>query len=173
MKSDTLAVFDFTNDADAAIWDSVDDVVMGGVSRSAFRLVGGGIGVFEGVLSLEHGGGFASVRSQPAQFDLSAYDGLEIRVRGDGKRYRLRLRTDAYPDGVAYQVGFETQADTWQSERFLFQHFRPTFRGRTVPDAPPLDASHIASFGWMIADKQAGAFRLEIDSVRAYVDGVL
>lgn len=145
---------------------------MGGRSSSEFRVVSEGIGVFQGMLSLEHGGGFASVRSRPTRTDLSAYDGLEIRIRGDGKQYRLRLRTDPDLNTVAYQVSFETQAGVWQSVRCPFEQFRPIFRGRAVPDAPPLDVSQILSFYWMIADKQAGPFRLEIGWVRAYVEGV-
>jgi len=168
--SKTLTLFDFSEGMDGKAWVPVDDVVMGGVSRSAFGVAAGGMGVFEGMLSLERGGGFASIRSRPAEIDLSPYDGVEIRVRGDGKRYRLRLRTETYPGGVAYQVSFETQAGVWQLIRVPFERFRPTFRGRAVPDAPPLDVSSIRSFGWMIADKQAGAFRLEIDWVRAYAE---
>jgi monofunctional biosynthetic peptidoglycan transglycosylase len=166
-----LVLFDFDEQADQRPWRSIDDVVMGGVSASKFYIAPEGVGVFEGVLSLERGGGFASVRSQPAQMDLSAYGGLEIRVGGDGKRYRLRLRADPEFDGVAYQVGFETDAGVWQLKRFSFDRFRPTFRGRDVPDAPPLNIDTIMSFGWMIADKQAGPFRLEIDWICAYADG--
>jgi monofunctional biosynthetic peptidoglycan transglycosylase len=146
---------------------------MGGVSSSHLRVTSGGIGIFEGVLSLERGGGFASVRSRPERIDLSAYHGLEIRVRGDGKRYRLRLRTHPDREGVAYQVGFETQAGVWQSSRMPFKDFRPRFRGRDVPDAPRLDVSSITSFGWIVAGSQAGPFRLEIDWMRAYGEEVL
>lgn len=170
MNGEAFKIFDFSSRADEDVWQSIDDVVMGGVSASEFRVTPGGMGVFHGVLSLEHGGGFASVRSRPARVDLSAYDGLEIRARGDGKRYRLRLRTDPHLDGVAYQVGFKARDGAWQAMRFPFERFRPVFRGRAVPDAPPLDVSNVTSFGWMIADKQAGPFRLEIDWVRAYVE---
>ena len=170
IKAETLTLFDFDKHKDEETWRSIDDVVMGGVSASKFHVAPEGLGVFEGTLSLERGGGFASVRSRPAQMDLSAYDGLAIRVRGDGKRYRLRLRADPEFDGVAYQVGFETQAGVWETMRFSFDRFRPTYRGRDVPDAPPLSLDTIMSFGWMIADKQAGPFRLEIDWVRAYAD---
>ena len=170
MKENTLDLFDFRGQGDEEAWRSIDDVVMGGVSGSEFHVASQGIAVFAGAVSLQHGGGFASVRSRPARVDLSEYSGLEIRVRGDGKRYRLRLRTDPNLDGVAYQVSFEPQATVWQSIRFPFHRFRPTFRGRTIPDAPPLDTSNVMSFGWMIADKQAGPFRLEIDWLRAYAE---
>jgi len=168
VQGKTRELFDFAERSDQDAWRSVDDVVMGGVSSSQFRVTSGGIGVFEGVLSLESGGGFASVRSRPERVDLSGYDGLEVRVRGDGKRYRLRLRT--YPDreGVAYHVGFDTQSGVWRSIRFPFETFRPRFRGRDVPEAPALDVSSITSFGWLVADRQEGPFCLEVDWVRAY-----
>ena len=165
---ETVEIFDFSSASDEAAWQPIGDPVMGGVSVSGFRVDPAGQGVFEGALSLERGGGFASVRSRPASMDLSAQDGLDIRVCGDGKRYRLRLRTRPDLDGVAYQVSFETEAEVWQSMRFPFDEFRPTYRGRPVPDAPRLDTGSITSFGWMIADRQAGPFRLEIDWVRAY-----
>ena len=171
VRTETLEILDFADAADEEAWQTIDDVVMGGVSRSTFRVEPGGIGVFEGVVSLEQGGGFASVRSRPAQVDLGGYDGLEVRTRGDGKRYRFRLRTGPNLQGVAYQVSFETEAGVWQSTRFGFEMFRPTFRGREVPEAPPLDVSSITSFGWLIAEEQAGPFRLEIDRVRAYKEG--
>ncbi|HBM53372.1 MAG TPA: NADH:ubiquinone oxidoreductase, partial [Deltaproteobacteria bacterium] len=41
----------------------VNDVVMGGVSRSQLSLSSTGTLLFEGNISLDYGGGFASVRS--------------------------------------------------------------------------------------------------------------
>jgi len=161
-------LYRFEDAADAVDWQPVDDVVMGGVSSSELALGPQQTGIFSGVLSLAHGGGFASVRTRPRSVDLSAYEGLEIRVRGDGKRYQLRLRTHPGFDGVAYQVAFDAEQGTWHTLRFPFDAFSPTFRGRTVPNAPALDASQIHSFGFLIGDKQAGPFRLEIDWLRAY-----
>ena len=42
-----------------------------------------------------------------------------------------------------------------------------TFRGRIPTDVLPLDATRVASVGFRIWDKQAGAFRLELDSIHA------
>ena len=153
---------------DSADWQPIDDVVMGGVSLSQLAAGAEDTGVFSGVLSLARGGGFASVRTRPRRLDLSAFVGLEIRVRGDGKRYQLRLRTDPGFDGVAYQVAFNAARDAWQTLRFPFEAFSPTFRGRRVPNAPALDPGQIHTLGFLIGDKQAGPFRLEIDWLRAY-----
>jgi hypothetical protein len=43
----------------------------------------------------------------------------------------------------------------------------PTFRGRVVATAPPLDPGRVRQVGLMIADRQAGAFRLAVRSISA------
>lgn len=47
--------------------------------------------------------------------DLSAYDGLELRLRGDGYRYKLIIRTSRDWDTVGYTVSFDTVEGQWQS----------------------------------------------------------
>jgi monofunctional biosynthetic peptidoglycan transglycosylase len=153
---------------DAFAWSAVDDVVMGGVSASTLRVTPQGTALFTGSVSLANNGGFASVRSRPTPVDLSAYDGLELRVRGDGKRYQLRLRLDPHFDGIAYRAHFDTEPGRWQRVYLPFTAFEPTFRGRRPPGAPPLDPARIYTFGFLIAGKQAGDFALEIDWLRAY-----
>lgn len=154
--------------ADAAAWAAVDDVVMGGISASRLRLTESGTGVFEGDVSLANNGGFASIRRPVGPLDLRAFRGVVLRVRGDGQRYRLRLRTDNRFDGIAWQAGFATRADQWQVIELPFDAFEPSYRGRRPPAAGPLELAHIAQLGFMIADRQAGPFRLEIDWVRAW-----
>ncbi len=153
--------------ADAPAWLPVNDGVMGGLSRSALTVTEGGMGLFAGELSLANNGGFASVRAAVADHDLGAAHGLLLKVRGDGRPYRLRLRTDAGFDGVAYQVEFATEAGRWLEVACPFADFRPVFRGRAVPGAPPLDPAAVRQVGLMIADKQAGPFALEIAWIRA------
>ena len=67
-------------------WVSVDDGVMGGVSHSGFSITNE-IGCFHGEVSLENGGGFASVRRQPDDFEatLTTAHGISLRVCGDGR----------------------------------------------------------------------------------------
>lgn len=47
--------------------------------------------------------------------NLSAYDGLELRVKGDGRRYKLIVRTSRDWDTVGYTAGFDTVEGEWQS----------------------------------------------------------
>lgn len=159
-----MILADFSYPVEAARWRSTDDVVMGGRSSSGMR-AGDGIGMFAGELSLERGGGFASVRRHDQPVDLSASDAIELRVRGDGKRYKLNLRTSGDLDGVVYQAAFDTGAGTWQTVRLTLASFAPRFRGRPVPGT--LDPTHVSSLGLLISDGQAGPFRLEVASITA------
>lgn len=58
---DTTRLFDFAQES-AEEWIVVNDGVMGGVSRSAFVDSESGYASFQGVMSLDNNGGFASVR---------------------------------------------------------------------------------------------------------------
>jgi monofunctional biosynthetic peptidoglycan transglycosylase len=66
---DTL--FDFDDPLRVSAWEAVGDPVMGGASTSRFAPLPGGMAAFSGVVSLDRGGGFASVRSAQGLFDLA------------------------------------------------------------------------------------------------------
>jgi len=159
-------LFHFESALSVAEWSAIDDGVMGGVSRSRLRHDPAGHAVFEGVVSLEHNGGFASVRSRPRDLGAPGAVNYALDVRGDGKRYKLNLRTDDTFDGVNYQAVFEPSAGAWTLVQLALSGFRPTFRGRSVPDAPPLDPARVRQMGLMIADRQAGRFALAVRSIR-------
>ena len=94
-----FAVRPGTEEAVGNPWGPLDDVVMGGVSESGFTVVPGAgeageaAGVFYGVVRTENNGGFVSVRTRDYEpgLDLSRYDGLELRVKGDGRRYKMQV----------------------------------------------------------------------------------
>ncbi len=155
-------LFRFESAASLADWSAIDDRVMGGVSHSRLRHDPAGFAVFEGIVSLEHHGGFASVRSGAR--DLGTPKAVEylLDVQGDGKRYKLNLRTDDALDGVNYQAAFEPPAGAWTTVRLPLAAFRPNFRGRGVPRAPPLDTARVRQIGLMIADRQTGLFALAV-----------
>lgn len=106
----------------------------------------------------------------PVPEDLSAYDGLELRLKGDGCRYKLIIRTSREWDTVGYTLSFDTLDGQWQSVsgncrktcyyescfsfslihvptqiQLPFSSLRPVFRARTASDAAPFDASQIIS----------------------------
>lgn len=159
-----MLLADFHDPDEAARWRSTDDVVMGGQSSSSM-LARDEVGIFSGELSLARGGGFASARRRDQLVDLSSYDTIELRVRGDGRRYKLNLRTCDRLDGVVYQAVFETEPGTWLTAKLALAEFAPRFHGRGA--AGTLDTAHVSSLGLLISDKQAGSFRLELSSIAA------
>lgn len=164
-----LELFDFSGAEPS--WYTVDDNVMGGISNSSvvidtqFHSLS-----FSGAVSLENNGGFASTRSQWAGYDLSAFDGIALRVRGDGNTYRFRIRTEATGSVVAYTGLFTTEAGTWQEIYIPFAEMIPLYRGFVVNAAGPLDPQSIRSFGLMLSDKQQGEFSLEVDWINAVAE---
>ena len=155
-------LFDFTDPAAVGDWAPIDDRVMGGVSRSRLRHDPAGHAVFEGQVSLERGGGFASVRCRPGAFGAPGAQACVIEARGDGKTYKLSLITDDGFDSLSYQVGLLLPVGRWQTLGLPLSTFRASFRGREVPGAPPLDGAEIRQVGLMIAGRQAGSFALEM-----------
>ncbi|MCE5247125.1 MAG: CIA30 family protein [Candidatus Polarisedimenticolia bacterium] len=163
-----LLLVDFL-DADAAAgWFPIGDAVMGGASKCELVPGPAGATLFRGFVSLANHGGYASVRSPAFAFDLAGFEGVALRVRGDGKRYKLNLKVAAEFDALQYQAAFETPNNAWITVKLPFAAFVPVYHGKLVPDAPPLDRSAIRSFGFVIADRQWGFFQLELASISVY-----
>jgi len=157
-------LFDFTRPDQAEVWRITNDDLMGGVSQSELTTNEDSTVTFSGILSLENNGGFASVRTLPWDYGLDdSHQGVHIRVRGDGRTYRFRLRLDREYDDVAYQAGFETAAGEWIEVELMFSDFEAGFRGKSLPDAGPVVPSGIRQVGFMISDKQEGPFALDVD----------
>ena len=159
-------LFDFQVVTNSTAWQVVNDDVMGGLSTSAFRVTTNGTALFTGNVSLENNGGFASARSLPARHDLGGTDSFVIRVRGDGRRYKFTVRMDRSFDSAVHQCVFTTKKGVWEEHHLSFKEFVATFRGRVLPDEPPLDPAKVTSVGFMISDKQAGGFQLEVAWVK-------
>jgi NADH dehydrogenase [ubiquinone] 1 alpha subcomplex assembly factor 1 len=149
-------------------WMVVNDSVMGGISQSRPEITNRDTLVFTGNVSLENNGGFASIRHVAEPFDLGRGEGVLLRVKGDGKKYQLRVRTSDGFDGMAYKTDFQTVKGEWQEFRFPWNVFTATYRGRLIENAPALEAINIRQIGFLISDKQAGSFVLEIVTLVAY-----
>jgi hypothetical protein len=174
-------VFDFSRPTEKlkSLWGSVDDVVMGGVSQSGLQWLPD-MSLFAGVVSTANSGGFASIRTRTVEppLDLSAYQGLTLRVQGDGKRYKVFLRTDPGWDSLAYAHSFDTIPGQWLTVEIPFAQMMPLFRAKTIADAPPLDPSRIRSVQLMLSkfeqDKALnpffapGPFALQLSWIGAY-----
>lgn len=159
-----IPLFDFEGGA-TSNWTIVNDGVMGGKSKG-YREIANGVMRFDGTL-VTRGGGFTSVRTAHA-VDLSGFDGLEMRVRGNGRSFEVEVN-DGQRYGwrnVSRRIPFDTN-EQWRIVRAPFSDVRSTVFGEPV-EVPPIDLEKVEQIGFYILDGIDGPFWLEVDSVRAY-----
>lgn len=164
-------LFDFAGTDASQQWRTVDDGVMGGVSEGRFRITDRHTLEFFGTLALENGGGFSSVRSRAGSLRLVPGDILIARVRGDGRTYSLNLYVPRPLLAFSYRAPVRTKKDEWIEVRLPLDRFQATSFGRPVPDAGPVDPKQVNGLGFLLGDKKAGPFRLEVDWIKAANSG--
>jgi len=164
-----LSLNSFDTDSPDLGWYVQNDNVMGGKSEGGFNISSGQL-IFSGNTNTD-GGGFSSIRSKPLNLDLSAYDGIRVKVEADGRRYTWGMQTNALWRGrrVGYWADFDTTAGETEVIDIPFADFFPQYRGFKL-DGPELNIRQISEFALYQYDKTDGPFELRLISVQAYVD---
>ncbi|OSX70644.1 hypothetical protein BU14_0704s0008 [Porphyra umbilicalis] len=178
-----LELLPVAGDAAAAVWGALDDVVMGGVSESEMRVGsadGGDALTFTGTVRVANSGGFASARTvgfeTPA--NVGGYDGIVLRVRGDGNRYKFILRCDGKWDGISHCHSFDTVAGEWADVRIPFGAFNTVFRAKTLSDGAAVNPRRITAVQLMLSKFEydgalnpaftPGPFAMDVARIAAY-----
>ncbi|MGF1570917.1 MAG: CIA30 family protein [Nodosilinea sp.] len=176
----TLIDFRHPTPSIQALWGSLDDVVMGGVSDSQVRWQEAL--VFTGQVSTANSGGFASIRTRNLEppLSLAQWQGTTLYAQGDGQRYKWILRDSPGWDSLAHCRSFDTMTEQPITIRTPFLDMVATSRARTVPQAAPLNPAQICSMQLMLSkfeydgdlnpSFQPGPFRLAISQVGMYRD---
>mmetsp|Transcript_20483 Transcript_20483/g.28603 ORF Transcript_20483/g.28603 Transcript_20483/m.28603 type:complete len:281 (-) Transcript_20483:131-973(-) len=161
----------------------LDDVVMGGVSRSTFE-VGAESGRFSGYVDEANNGGFTGVRTLPldSPLDMSGVTGIRLKVKGDGKRYKCTIRDTPDFNGITWTMEFDTQkgggfGGSWQTVDLPLNKFIAT-RFANILEGERLDTSQIwaiqlvlskyAYDGKLNPKFQPGEMQLLVKSISAY-----
>ena len=163
--SDTIPLLDTNGKTSKIKWNIVNDTVMGGRSSSRWSKNSSALS-FEGFLSLENNGGFASVRHDLKNINLSSTEGIFIKVKGDGRKYQFRIRSQA-SRWANYSQEFKTKKDTVQSFFLPYKDFKPSWRGRSVRNVPTLTGKDVRGIGFLLGDKVQGKFKLDILNISA------
>ena len=167
MADDTArSLFDFTAADAASEWQNINDGVMGGVSDGKFKITDKKTLEFYGTLSLENNGGFASVRSKANKLGLQNGDVLVARVRGDGREYSMNLYVPRPLTAFSYRATVKTKKDEWIEVTLPLDKFEATSFGRVVKDAGPVDPQEVSGVGFLLGDKKAGPFKLEVGWIK-------
>lgn len=160
LQMNTMVLYDFSETATLDGWYTVNDDVMGGRSTCTFKLNEQGNALFTGQVSLENNGGFSSVHYRFPAIETAGFNFLALRVKGDGKRYQVRIKGRA-GDNHSYIAYFNTTGE-WQDIKVPLRDMYPSFRGRTL-DMPNFAGGKIEEFSLLIGNRKEEAFRIEID----------
>lgn len=159
-------LFEFKDGDARNQWQTVNDGVMGGVSVGKFTITDGQTLEFYGTLSLENNGGFASVRSKSKKLGLEKGDVFLVRMRGDGRDYSMNLYVPKPLVAFSYRSTIQTKKDEWIEVTLPIDKFVATRFGRTVPNAPAVNPQEITGIGFLLGDKKAGPFKMEVDWIK-------
>lgn len=158
----TMTIFNFNSNSNINNWRIVDDVVMGGRSNGNFSINNNGNGLFKGRVSLDNNGGFSMLQYTFETKDVSAFSKAVIKLKGDGKTYQFRIKTNG-SDYYSYIKSFNTNGD-WQVIEIEFNTMQPAFRGKKLnAENYPGKQAEIVVF--LIGNKKNETFQLEIDSI--------
>jgi len=163
---ETNVLFDFSEADDAKEWQTVNDGVMGGVSEGKFKITDQKTMEFYGILSLKNNGGFASVRTKAKELELQVGDTLVAKVRGDGREYSMNLYLNKPLIAFAYRAKLPTKKDEWTEISVPIDKFEATWFGRVVKEAGVVKPEEINAAGFMLSDKQAGPFKMEVEWIK-------
>jgi hypothetical protein len=155
----------FSDDALTAKWRPVNDGVMGGRSSGGPSFQNG-VMVFQGAINT-NGGGFSSIRLPMKPGKLSEAASLKLRVKSDGRAYKVTMRTNVRYRGrpVSFQGDIPaSEVGEWRDVSVPFDNLRASLFGRAVMGAE-FDKTAIKEIGIIIADGIDGPFRLEVESI--------
>lgn len=160
-KNNDNVVFSFDRGVDIGDWYVLNDGVMGGVSSSSIKIDKNGYGSFEGNVSTDNNGGFASIR-YASVVQLKKAKLVKLKIKGDGKNYQFRLKKKT-TDYQSYIHTFATSGE-WETIEINLDELFPSFRGRKL-DMPNFDANKFEELSLLIANGKNESFKLKIDSI--------
>ncbi|XP_038066651.1 complex I intermediate-associated protein 30, mitochondrial-like [Patiria miniata] len=106
--------------------------------------------------------------------DLTPFNSLNLRLRGDGRAYMVNIMTEGYftdyHDDIWSYFLFTRGGPYWQDVSIPFSKFFLSSRGRIQDRQAAVDLELVNAIGLTMADAIDGEFALEIDSIAASYD---
>lgn len=155
-------IFDFNKNSNMDNWRVIDDGVMGGLSRGNLIINKEGHAEYSGYVTTDNNGGFSSIRYNFENKDVSNYNHVVLKIKGDGKSYQFRIkenRTQRY----SYIQTFNTTGE-WEVIKIPLKDFYPSFRGYKL-NKPNFNSDTIEEIAFLIGNKTNEYFKLKIDNI--------
>lgn len=163
-KTEALRI-DFGKNGNAQDWMIVNDGVMGGRSQGQGYFTDSSL-VFQGEVSLDNNGGFASLRSPYQDFDLSAYKKVVIRCKSKGVKFAFTLNIYRQFYLPSFKKSIPTQSDDWETIELDLSDFYAYRLGNQLDRK--LDTETLAKIirlGFITNEKKYAPFEFELDYV--------
>ena len=157
---------DFGKNLNGNTWYVVNDGVMGGLSQSQIKFEDNYI-EFSGTTSLKNNGGFASMRSESVQLDLSNYTNVKMRYKTNSNRsfgLRLGLHNAYYMPNLTYK--FSSTSNEWKTLEIPLTDFSVYRMGNPIQKNVDIEkVKDVIRIGIMLNDKKEEEFKLLIDYI--------
>ncbi|KAF0722600.1 hypothetical protein Ae201684P_013824 [Aphanomyces euteiches] len=179
------AIFQFNDPTSTEGWLVSSDRAIGGQSTCSFKHEPaqnsddpeGGSAVFSGTLSLSLQpteqfvvrSGYCAIRGKvPRHIMLHGYEGLAMRIKTDGRVYRINAQADGWNPHDLYMGFLKAPPNEWVESELKFSDFILTSRGYAQVDDPnKLNPAKLATIGIALADEKEGDFHFAIDWIKA------
>jgi len=158
MQTNTINILD-TNINN---WRVVNDNVMGGESESNIRFSDNNTLIFQGRVSIENNGGFASFRYNTKDLKVNSNQKIKITLIGDSKEYQIRIKPNRNLR-YTYSKSFQT-TNSRQIVQIPLSEFSAQFRGYKL-NKEKFNFDQIEEFGILVGNKKNEEFRLEIINI--------
>ena len=90
---------------------------------------------------------------QMLNLNLQRFDGISLRVKGDGQTYKLNLKTADQMDvpESTYQAQYDTVKDEWTTVYIPWHEFVPVARAQYDAKAKPLNPAAVRQMGLILS----------------------
>ena len=157
---DQTMLFDFSKPDAAKQWQTVNDGVMGGVSEGKVRITEKNLEFTARSRWRTTGALHPFVPKRPRWTYPSTMGWSSRSVEMAG--ILPQCPCPQYQIAFSYRASFKTEKDKWTEVTIPFTDLKATSFGRIVEKAKPLDASNVEAVGFLLADKKAGPFKLDV-----------
>ena len=147
-------------------WFALNDNVMGGISSGKLRYTPSSF-VFEGQVSLENNGGFASARGPFEAMDLSKFSTVIIKYRSSGMDFALSLNNSRLWYRPNYKSKLPNTNGQWKIINLDINSFKEYRVGKETGNSIDKKVlQKIIRLGIISDEKRAGIYSIEVDFIK-------
>lgn len=148
---------------------ALTDDIVGGSSKSEISISDIGEVIFSGeIFPRINGTGYSAFKTSLLGFEKPQdYDGVFVKIMGDGKKYRFVIRTTFKENSIYFHCPFITKPHEWQTHYISFGEFSAYYKEMKIP-ALKINKTKMKSMGIMISDDQYGHFHMAMSDIGFY-----